>query len=122
MWNRDAAGVGLASREATALLQHLRQLDPDLSLATMEDLRAALDGQLEQLDNRVEGRRGVLKCNQRKSIKHCRRGKVPDFQLRWTAIHGAINLVTYAPSGLWSVRIRESEKVLMEAPKVIGEV
>ena len=47
---------------------------------------------------------------------------MPDLQLRWTAIRGAINVVNYAPSGLWSVRVRESEKVLMEASDVIGEV
>ena len=47
---------------------------------------------------------------------------MPDLQLRWTAIRGAMNVVSYAPSGLWSVRVRESQKVLMEAPEVIGEV
>ena len=31
-------------------------------------------------------------------------------------------MVNYAPSGLWSVRVRESEKVLLEASDVIGEV
>ena len=46
LWKRDAAGAELASREATDLLQHLRQVDPDVSPATMEDLRAALDQQL----------------------------------------------------------------------------
>ena len=43
LWTRDVAGARLASREATALLEHLRQVDPDLSPATMEDLRDALD-------------------------------------------------------------------------------
>ena len=47
---------------------------------------------------------------------------MPDLQLQWTAIRGAINVVSYAHSGLWSVRVRESEKVLMEASEVIGEV
>ena len=47
---------------------------------------------------------------------------MPDLQLRWTAIRGAINVVNYAPSGLWSVCVRESEKVLLEASDVIGEV
>ena len=50
------------------------------------------------------------------------RGRVPDLQLWWMAIRGAINVVNYAPSGLWSVRVRESEKVLLEASDVIGEV
>ena len=31
-------------------------------------------------------------------------------------------MVNYAPSGLWSVRVRESEKVLLQASDVIGEV
>ena len=31
-------------------------------------------------------------------------------------------MVNYAPSGLWSVRVRELEKVLLEASDVIGEV
>ena len=30
LWQRDAAAVGLHSHEATALLQHLRRVDPDL--------------------------------------------------------------------------------------------
>ena len=122
MWRRDAEGAGLASREAAAVLQHLRQVDPELSPATMEDLRDALNQQLQQLDQRVEELRGVLKRNRRRSIKDYWRGKVPDLQLRWTAIRGAINVVSYAPSGLWSVRFRESEKVLMEASEVTGEV
>ena len=122
LWKRDAASAGHASREAAALLQHLRQADPDLSPATMEDLRAALDQQLQQLESRVEELRGVLRCNRRRSIKDYWRSKVPDLQLCWTAIRGAINMVSYAPSGMWSVRVRESEKVLMEASEVIGEV
>ena len=109
-------------REATALLQHLRQADPDLSPATLEDLRVALDQQLQPLESRVEELRGVVRCNRRRFIKDYLGSKVPHLQLRWTAIRGAINVVSYAPSGLWSVRVRESEKVLMEASEVIGEV
>ena len=37
-------------------------------------------------------------------------------------IRGAINVVNYAPSGLWPVRVQESENVLLEASEVIGEV
>ena len=47
---------------------------------------------------------------------------MPDLQLQWTAIRGAINVVNYALSVLWSVRVWESEKVLLEASDVIGEV
>ena len=122
LWQRDAAVAGLHSQEATALLQHLRRVDPDLSPASVEDLRAALDQQLHQLETRVEELRDVLRSNRRRSIKDYWRGRVPDLQLRWTAIRGAINVVNYAPSGLWSVRVRESEKVLLEASDVIGEV
>ena len=96
-------------------------MDPDLSPARW-DLRAALDQQFHQLETRVEELRGVLRSNRRRSIKDYWRGRVPDLQLRWTAIRGAINVVNYAPSGLWSVRVRESEKVLLEASDVIGEV
>ena len=97
-------------------------MDPDLSPASVEDLRAALDQQLHQLETRVEELRGVLRSNRRRSIKDYWRGRVPDLQLRWTAIRGAINVVNYAPSGLWSVRVRESGKVLLEASDVIGEI
>ena len=44
---------------------------------------------------------GVLRCNRRRSIKNYRRAKVPDLQLRWTALRGAVNVVSYAPFGLW---------------------
>ena len=101
------------------MLQHLRRVDPDLSPASVEDLRAALDQQLHQLETHVEELRGVLRSNRRRAIKDYWRGRVPDLQLRWTAIRGAINVVNYGPSGLWSVRVRESEKV---ASDVIGEV
>ena len=47
---------------------------------------------------------------------------MPDLQLRWTAIRGAVNVVNYAPAGLWSVSVQESEKVLLEASDVIDEV
>ena len=60
VWKRDAAGARLNIREATALLQHLRQVDPGSSRATMEDLHAVLDKQLQQLESRVE----VLGCPQ----------------------------------------------------------
>ena len=119
LWQRDA--TGLHSQEATALLQHLR-VDPDLSPASVEDLRAALDQQLHQLETRVEELRGVLRSNRRRSIKDYWRGRVPDLQLRWTVIRGAINVVNYALLGLWAVRVRESEKVLLEASDIIGEV
>ena len=122
LWQRDAVAAGLHSQEVTALLQHLRRVDPDLSPASVEDLRAALDQQLRQLGTRVEELRGFLRSNRRWSIKDYWRGRVPDLQLRWTVIRGAINVVKYAPSGLWSVRVRESEKVLLAASDVIGEV
>ena len=122
LWQRDAAADGLHSQAATALLQHLRRVDPNLSPASVEDLRAALDQQLHELETRVEELRGVLRSNRRRSIKDYWRGRVPDLQLRWTAIRGAINVVNYAPSGLCSVRVRESEKVLLEASDVIAEV
>ena len=35
LWKRDATAAGLHSREAAALLKHLRQVDPDLFPATM---------------------------------------------------------------------------------------
>ena len=122
LWHQDAAAAGLHSQEASALLQHLWRVDPELSPASVEDLRAALDQQLHQLETRVEELRGVLRSNRRRSIRDYWRGRVPDLQLRWTAIRGAINVVNYAPSGLWSVSVRESEKVLLEASDVIGEV
>ena len=81
-----------------------------------------LDQQLHQLGARVEELWGVLRSNRHRSIKDYWRGRVGDLQLGWTAIRGAINVVNYAPSGLWSVRVRESEKVLLEASDVIGEV
>ena len=59
LWQRDAAAAGLHSQEATALLQHLRQVDTDLSPASVEDLRAALDQQLRLLETRVEELRGA---------------------------------------------------------------
>ena len=104
------------------MLQHLRRVDPDLSPASVEDLRAALDQQLHQLETRVQELPGVLRSNRRRSIKDYWRGGAADLQLRWTAIRGAINVPNYGPSGLWSVRVRESEKVLLEASDVIGEV
>ena len=119
---REAATAGLHSQEAAALLRHLRQVDPDLSLATVEDLHAALDRQLNQLETRVKELRDVLRSNRRRSVKDYWRGRVPDLQLRWTAIRGAINVVNYAPFGLWSVRVRELQRVLMEASDVVGEV
>ena len=81
LWKRDAAAAGLHSREAAALLQHLLWVDPDLSPATVEDLHAALDQQLQQLQARVEELRGVLRCKRRRSIKAYWRSKVPDLQL-----------------------------------------
>ena len=70
----------------------------------------------------MEELKGRLRRHKRRSIKEYWRGKVPDLQLRWTPISRAINLVHYAPSSLWLVRVRELEKVLMEASEVIGEV
>ena len=122
LWQRDAVTAGLHSQEAAALLRHLRRVDPDLSPATAEELRAAVDQQLHHLETHVEELRDVLRSNKRRSIKDYWRGRVPDLQLRWTAIRGAINVVNYAPTGLWSVRLRESEMVLLAASDVIGEV
>ena len=68
LWQRDAATAGLHSQEATALLRQLRQVDPNLSPATVEHLHAALDRQLHQLEARVEELRGVLGSNRRRSI------------------------------------------------------
>ena len=88
----------------------------------MEDLDAALRQQLQQLEARVEDLRHVLRRNRLRSMKDYRPGTVPDLHLRWTVIHGTINVVKDALSGLWSVRVQESQKVLMEALEVMGEV
>ena len=82
LWQRDAAAAGLHSQEAAALLRHLGRVDPDLSPASMEDLRASLYRQLQQLETRVEELRGVLRSNRRRSIKHYWRGRVLEPQLR----------------------------------------
>ena len=66
--------------------------------------------------------RGVLTCNRRRSIKDYWQGRVLDLQLMWTMIRAAFNVVNYAPSGLLSVLVQESEKVLIEAWEVIREV
>ena len=87
-WKRDA------------LLQHLRHVDLRLSSATMQDLRAALDQQLQGLESGMEELTGILGCNRRRSIKDYWRSNVPDLQLRWTAIRGAMTAVSYARSGL----------------------
>ena len=68
---RDAEGARLASKKAAAPLQHLRQVDPELSPATMQELCDALDHQLQQLDQRVEELRGALARIRHKSIKDC---------------------------------------------------
>ena len=69
LWQRDAATARLHSQVAAALLRHLRQVDPDLSPATVEDLRAALDRHLHQLEIRSDELRDVLRSNRRRSIK-----------------------------------------------------
>ena len=56
------------------MLRHLRQVDPSLSFATVEDLHAALDRHFHQLQSRVEELPGVLNSNRRKSIKDYWRG------------------------------------------------
>ena len=61
LWQRDAATAGLHSQEAAALLRHLRRVDPDLSPATVDDLRATLDQQLHQPETRLE-ERGAAGC------------------------------------------------------------
>ena len=73
----------------------------------MVHLREALDQQLPHLNQRVEELRGVLRRNRRRSIKDYRRGRVPDLQLQRAVIRGAINGVSYAPSGSWLMQVRE---------------
>ena len=69
LWQRDAVAARLHSQEAAVLLRHLRQMDPDLSPATVEDLHAALDQQRQQLETRVEELRVVVRSNRRRSTK-----------------------------------------------------
>ena len=68
LWRRDADVAGVTCKEPTSLLQHLNRVDPDLSPATMDDLREALDQQLQQLDQRVEELRGVRWRKRHRSI------------------------------------------------------
>ena len=73
-------------------------MDADLSPATVEDLHAALDQQLHQLETRVEELRGFLRSSRRGSINDSWRGRVPHLQLRLAAILVAINVVNWAGS------------------------
>ena len=68
LWQRDAATAGLHSQEAAALLPHLRQVDPNLSPTTVDDLRAALDGQLDELVKRYPEPHGQVTAYNRSPV------------------------------------------------------
>ena len=66
--------------------------------------------------------RALLSADRKRAIKDFWRCHAPDIAQRWKAVRGAIEVEALGPSGLWKVRVPNTQTLLTEAHDVIFPV
>ena len=121
-YQADAAGHGIRSKAALRLTEELRGALPGFRPATQGQLQEELERRAAALKEDIRHLRGLLAADRKRAIKDfwCRHAQ--DIAQRWKAMRGAIEVEAPGPSGLWNVRVPNTQTLLTEAPDVMFAV
>ena len=121
-YQADAARHGIRSEAALWLAEALRGASPGFSPTTQGQLQEELERQAAALEGDIRQLRALLAADRKRAIKDFWRHIAPDIAQRWRAVRGAIEVEARGPSGLWNVRVLNTQTLLSEAHDVMFAV
>ena len=121
-YQADAARHGIRSEAALRLAEELRGASPGFRLTTQVQLQEELERQAAALEEDIRQLRALLAADRKRAIKDFWRRHAPDIAQRWKAVRGAIEVEAPGPSGLWNVRVPNTQTLLTEAHDVMFAV
>ena len=114
-YQADAARHGIRSEAALRLAEDLRGASPGFRPTTQGQLQEELERQAAALEEDIRQLRALLAADRKRAIKDFWRRHAPDIAQRWKAVRGAIEVEGPGPSGLWNVRVPNTQTLLTEA-------
>ena len=121
-YQADAARHGIRSEPALRLTEELRGASPGFRPATQGQLQEELERQAAALEEDIRQLRALLAADRKPGIKDFSRRHATDIAQRWKAVRGAIEVEAPGPSGLWNVRVPNTQRLLTEAQDVMFAV
>ena len=118
-YQADAARHGIRSEAALRLTEELRGVSPGFRPTTQGQLQGELERQAAALEQDIRQLRALLAADRKRAIKDLWRRHAPDIAQRWKAVRGAIEVEAPGPSGLWNVRVPNTQTLLTEAHDVM---
>ena len=121
-YQADAARHGIRSEAALRLTEELQSVSPGFRPTTQGQLQEELERQAAALEEDIRQLRALLAADRKRAIKEFWRRHAPDIAQRWKAVRGAIEVEAPGPSGLWNVRVPNTQTLLTEAHDVMFAV
>ena len=121
-YQADAARHGIRSEAALRLTEELQNVSPGFRPTTQGQLQEELERQAAALEEDIRQLRALLAADRKRAIKEFWRRHAPDIAQRWKAVRGAIEVEAPGPSGLWNVRVPNTQTLLTEAHDVMFAV
>ena len=112
---------GMHSEAALRLTEELRAAT-GFRPATQSHLQGELERQAATLKEDIRHLCAHLAADRRRAIKDLCRRHAQDIAQRWEAVRGAIKVEAPGPSGLWNVRVPNTQTLLTEAHDVVFQV
>ena len=121
-YQADAARHGIRSEAALRLAEELRGVSPGFCPTTQGQRQEELERQAAALEEDFRQLRALLATERKRAIKDFWRRHAPDIAQRWKAVRGAIEVEAPGPSGLWNVRVPNTQTLITEAQDVMFAV
>ena len=97
-------------------------MSPGFRPTTQGQLQEELERQAAALEEDIRQLRALLAADRKRAIKDFWRRHAPDIAQRWKAVRGAIEVEAPGLSGLWNVRVPNTQTLLTEAHDVMFAV
>ena len=113
---------GIRSEAVLRLAEQLRGASPGFRPTTQGQLQEELERQAAALEEDISHLCALLAADRKRGIKDFWRRHAPDIAQRWRAVRRAIEVEAPGPSGLWIVRVSNTQTLLTEAHDVMFAV
>ena len=121
-YQADAARHGIRSEAALRLTEELQGVSPGFRPTMQGQLQEELERQAAALEEDIRQLRALLAADRKRAIKDFWRRHAPDIAQRWKAVRGTREVEAPGPSGLWNVRVPNTQTLLTEAHDVMFAV
>ena len=121
-YQADAVRHGIRSKAALRLTEELRGASAGFCPATQGQLQEELERQAANLEEDIRHLRALLAADRKRVIKDFWRRHAQHIAQQWKAVRGAIEVEAPGPSGLWNLRVPNTQTLLTEAHDVMFAV